>query len=302
MTVESEGRVDFAGRPGGVVDLRLFRDGRLVGYPLRPGEPLKLDPQTRRASVVFRNIQLPQGAESVRFSAYAFNTDKVKSPTVRSDYRVPAASRSKQKGKAYVIAIGVNNYQNPAFNLRFAAQDARLVSDLMSKRLTAVQGYRDVVTISLVADGDRLRDATKARIRSVLAVLAGNTAARSELAGISNAARLETATPDDLVIITFAGHGYASQRGVFHLLPQDIGPGNTQRVTAQILSQSIGSDELETWLRDVDAGELALIIDACHSAASVEGDGFKPGPMGSRGLGQLAYDKGMRILAASQCE
>jgi hypothetical protein len=42
---------------------------------------------------------------------------------------------------------------------------------------------------------------------------------------------------------------------------------------------------------------MAIIIDACHSAASFEGEGFKPGPMGSRGLGQLAYDKRIRILA-----
>ena len=44
-----------------------------------------------------------------------------------------------------------------------------------------------------------------------------------------------------------------------------------------------------------------MIVDACHSAASV-GEEFKPGPMGSRGLGQLAFDKGMRILAASQAD
>ncbi len=51
----------------------------------------------------------------------------------------------------------------------------------------------------------------------------------------------------------------------------------------------------------MDAGDISLIVDACHAAASVEEElDFKPGPMGSRGLGQLAYDKGMRILAASQ--
>ncbi len=32
----------------------------------------------------------------------------------------------------------------------------------------------------------------------------------------------------------------------------------------------------------------------------MESNNFKPGPMGSSGLGQLAYDKRMRILAASQ--
>ncbi|MBB4576837.1 hypothetical protein [Rhizobium lentis] len=44
---------------------------------------------------------------------------------------------------------------------------------------------------------------------------------------------------------------------------------------------------------------MVMIIDACHSAGSVPA-GFKPGPMGDRGLGQLAYDKGMRILATTQ--
>jgi hypothetical protein len=43
-----------------------------------------------------------------------------------------------------------------------------------------------------------------------------------------------------------------------------------------------------------------MIVDACHSAAAIESGDFKPGPMGSRGLGQLAYDKGMLILAAAQ--
>ncbi|WP_457153311.1 hypothetical protein, partial [Mesorhizobium sp. P5_C1] len=37
------------------------------------------------------------------------------------------------------------------------------------------------------------------------------------------------------------------------------------------------------------------------SAAGVP-EGFKPGPMGDHGLGQLAYDKGMRILAATQAD
>jgi hypothetical protein len=41
------------------------------------------------------------------------------------------------------------------------------------------------------------------------------------------------------------------------------------------------------------------VIDACHSDASVNEAGFKPGPFGSKGLGQLAFDKRMRVIAAS---
>ena len=43
-----------------------------------------------------------------------------------------------------------------------------------------------------------------------------------------------------------------------------------------------------------------MVLDACQSAESVQAKDFKPGPLGSQGLGQLAYDKRMRILAASQ--
>jgi hypothetical protein len=52
----------------------------------------------------------------------------------------------------------------------------------------------------------------------------------------------------------------------------------------------------------MDAGEMVMILDACYSAAVVESADFKPGPMGSRGLGQLAYDKRIRVLAASQAK
>jgi hypothetical protein len=83
----------------------------------------------------------------------------------------------------------------------------------------------------------------------------------------------------------------------------DIGPGHGQdAVTESLARAALSSDELSAWLREVDAGEIALIVDACRSEASVAYSGFKPGPMGSRGLGQLAYDKGMRILAASKAQ
>jgi hypothetical protein len=47
---------------------------------------------------------------------------------------------------------------------------------------------------------------------------------------------------------------------------------------------------------------MALVVDTCRAAATVESEGFKPGPMGNRGLGQLAYDKGLRVLAASAAD
>jgi uncharacterized caspase-like protein len=104
------------------------------------------------------------------------------------------------------------------------------------------------------------------------------------------------------VVIAVSSHGYTDPQGRFYIVPYDTGPVSDGQITAEVLGRFISSDELSQWLRDIDAGEMVMIVDTCHSAATVEADGFKPGPMGSRGLGQLAYDKGMKILAASQAD
>lgn len=119
---------------------------------------------------------------------------------------------------------------------------------------------------------------------------------------LPNFDKLRAATPDDLVLILFSSHGYADRAGNFYLIPYDTGPGTEKVFNDKVRQHSISSEELSFWLRDVDAGELVLIVDACHSTAAVDGAGFKPGPMGSRGLGQLSYDKGMRILTATQAD
>ncbi|MCW3051597.1 MAG: repeat protein, partial [Chthonomonadales bacterium] len=99
------------------------------------------------------------------------------------------------------------------------------------------------------------------------------------------------------------GHGYADRGGMLHLFAYDIPPqtDTTAAGRQRLLNSSISSADLTAWLNGVDAGEFVLILDACHSGAAEEAE-FKPGPMGDRGLGQLAYDKGMRILAASQAQ
>jgi hypothetical protein len=122
---------------------------------------------------------------------------------------------------------------------------------------------------------------------------AGKKAILNELAKIA-----EKATPDDAFFMSFSGHGYSAALGEFYLMPSDI-TGHCKKPDDTLLNSAISTDELAQWLRSIDAGEMTLILDACDSAESIAGD-FKPGPMGSRGFGQLTYDKRMRILAASQ--
>jgi Caspase domain len=141
------------------------------------------------------------------------------------------------------------------------------------------------------------KDATKSRISQVLTRLSGGDASAS----------MPPSTPDDLVIVVYSGHGYGNRAtGSYHLFPHDIGTEGRQFApTATQISRSVSTDDLSTLFRPLDAAQIVMIIDACNSSASVlgaAGSQFKPGPMDSRGFGQLAYDKAMRVLAASQLQ
>jgi len=179
----------------------------------------------------------------------------------------------------------------------------------LSEKLQQIGAYEEIVSIPLISDFDEkgndvIIQPTKENFRTVLDLLANREVEPQRVRNIPRqiADKIRQARPEDLVLISFSSHGYADQEGTFYVFPYDLGQTSERTVSRALLNRSISSQELSLWLRDVDAGELVMIVDACHSAAAVQGAGFKPGPMGSRGLGQLAYDKGMRILAATQAD
>ena len=310
----------------GVYDVRLFRDGQLVGYAPANDGKVGLSFFGERATLKFPKIKWPRtGVEQVEFSAYAFNADRIKSATDRKAYKLTPLP-AQVKGRAYVISLGVNAYERETLNLRYAANDARQVQESLAGRLAAQGEYEEVVSLPLVSDyslalsdgrtvpaqeattqevrGGQKRvtenRATKAHLRAVLDVLAGRQAEAELLKEIPNADKLRAARPEDLILISVSSHGYTDSDGIFYIVPSDT--GTVALSSSDFRSHCVSSDELSRWLRDVDAGELVMIVDACHSSAAVEGTDFKPGPMGSRGLGQLSYDKGMRILTATQAD
>lgn len=312
----------------GVYDLRLFRDGQLISSAPQTGDgpqQAKLRPSVRetlsewrmrtavkldvnnRTLVTFKNIRLPHGGDKrrIRFTAYAFNEDRVKSLTAVKDYELAAPLASVLK-RVYLITIGVNAYESPVKDLTYAAKDARRLNEELYTSLEKTGNYAEIIRISLLSDrqGSSLTDktATRANIRAVFNLLAGKPIAPEIFRSCPEAAKLQgkPARPEDVVIISFSGHGEIDGRGNFYLLPYDIGRGQGEAVTDQLLTSSISSLELSEWIKDIDAGEMVMIVDACHSAAAVNTADFKPGPMGSRGLGQLAFDKKMKILAATQ--
>ena len=118
---------------------------------------------------------------------------------------------------------------------------------------------------------------------------------------IQLAARVQ---PEDALIIYFAGHGTAQQNR-FYLIPHDLGYDGPRKYPDEaglrsILRHSISDRELEEVFEKIDAGQLLLVIEACNSGQALEAKEKRRGPMNSKGLAQLAYEKGMYILTAAQ--
>jgi hypothetical protein len=316
VTVEVREGVDAGAANGktrsGIHSPRLFRNGRLVATAPGPAEAARTDrtgphtlDTTQAADAVHRlefTVPLPthEGGESQVFSAYAFNEDRIKGETATLDWtRAPIAPRPRH---AYVLAIGIDDYDTPRFRLNYAVADARL----MASRLAAIPGYEThhlVLAAERSADGKRTR-VDRATLARVLSLLAGSGDRDATLAALRadgiDARMLQPATPDDTVIVSFSGHGWANPRGDFYLIPGDARwPDGSDAPDPSTVFATV---DLVAPFQAMPAGEIALVIDACHSAASVADGRFKPGPMGDSGLGQLAYDKGIRILAATQAD
>ncbi|MGB5724066.1 MAG: caspase family protein, partial [Parasphingorhabdus sp.] len=301
----------------GIYDPRILRNHQLVLRSAKDAQQQRLDITAWRkvkrieadgTHVLKAEVMLPSGTgprdRTPIITAYAFNEDRIKGET--AEYRYQRPDVRSQAPRAYVVNIGIDHYRQQRLNLSYAGADARL----MGERLADIHGY-DTRHLSIFSTGSRQASGTTGQpdfvskniLRSLMAVLAGENRVANLRAlqkrGI-NASMLEKATPDDLVILTYAGHGWADKSGDFFLIPSEAewssSAGTPERKSL------ISSNELAAWLLPVDAGAMTFIIDACHSAASVENGSFIPGPLGDVGLGQLAFDKGVRILSATQAD
>jgi WD40 repeat protein len=268
----------------GARDLRLFRNGSLVKawrgdlFATGAGDGCKQLPadatgQARRAHC---EINVPVIAGANDFTAYAFNQANVKSADARLAIRGDESLR--RAATLHLLAIGVNRYEDESLNLRYAVADAQGFARELKRQQESLQQFARV-EIKLLTNNQ----ATKQNILAAIAELA------------------RKAQPEDTVIVYFAGHGTAEQNQ-FYLIPTDVGRrarGEGDEVR-RILSRSVSDRELERAFENVDAAQFLFVIDACNSGQALEAAEKRRGPMNSKGLAQLAYEKGMYVLTAAQ--
>jgi WD40 repeat protein len=263
-------KINVTDAPAGAQDVRLFRNGSLV--KVWPGDVLKGGTATLET-----RVRIVAGAN--QFTAYAFNKDNVKSAD--ATLSVTGPDSLKRSATLYLMVVGLNEYENAGYNLKYAVADAQAFAQTIAEQQRQLGSFGRLEVQSLTNG-----DATKARLLSALKKISVD------------------AEPEDAVIIYYAGHGTA-QGQHFYLIPHDIGYKGSRTELDQaglttILSHSISDVEIEQALQGLDAAHMLMVIDACNSGQALEAEEKRRGPMNSKGLAQLAYEKGMYILTAAQ--
>ena len=149
--------VQVTATPAGARDVRLFRNGTLV--KVWRGDVLQGKPTARLET----EIALVAGHNDL--TAYAFNSDNVKS----NDATLPliAEPSLRRAGTTHVLAVGINAYANPQFDLRYAVADAEDFSAELQRQAAARSpGTRVEVTVL------RNQQASKAAVLRAIAAVA----------------------------------------------------------------------------------------------------------------------------------
>ena len=279
----------------GIRDLRVFRNQTLVHF-----EHGDLTPN-KKTKTYRLQVKMKLAAGSNEISAYCFNRDNIKSKD--ATILIEGADSLKREGTAYVLAIGINLYDNPnskSWTLKFAVNDAVDIKKTLDQSFNKLNTYAQVVPVTLL-DGD----ATKANIRAAFDLLS-KTITKPPPSAPEELRKLKPAEPEDDIIVFFSGHGMANQNR-YYLITHDVGYQG-RRVNLDIdkagrqtlMDHSVSDQDLNQWFEKIDAGRMMLIIDACYSGQALDSEEQRRGPMNSRGLAQLAYEKGIYLLAAAQ--
>jgi len=213
------------------------------------------------------DVQLVPGLNTIDVSAT--NNENIES---RSSQVLVSYESDNDESVCYVLAIGINEYQNPALNLNYALNDASAFASLIESTSQSLFSRIEVHKIFK-------KDATKSNILGVLDILSQ---------------KIKT---NDVFYLYYAGHGTMIDNE-FYFVPTE----NTRLYSGEKLRKDgISATYLQQKLMNIAALKQLLIIDACQSGGSVELLAQR-GAKEEKAMAQLSRSAGIHVLSAAGSE
>lgn len=189
------------------------------------------------------------------------------------DRRPPPAVEGTGQADLYLVSVGINEYAQGAMNLKYAANDAKAITDLFARRGSTL--YRKIHPKQLLN-----KDATRSDILTALKDISDKVQA------------------EDTLVVYLSGHGaMVGQR--YYFIPHEF-RGQADSFEDDIRSQGLAADVLGDEISKATASKRLLIFDTCASGGALElsrqgGDAFA-----FRGaIENLGQGRGVFTVAAS---
>jgi WD40 repeat protein/uncharacterized caspase-like protein len=172
-------------------------------------------------------LELGSGENKIQISVH--NQAGVES--FRETVYVNYAAEKTKKPDLYLLTIGVSNYLNSLYNLRYAAKDAQDIAHYFSNETTLFDSIHQIVLTDEEVSVERILDTKK---------------------------MLQRSTRDDVVLVSYAGHGVLDNNYHYFLATHNIDFDSPQ-------NNGLAYEDLEDLLDSIKPLKKVLLIDACHS-------------------------------------
>lgn len=217
-------------------------------------------------------VQLVSGSNEIRVIAFNADGSVHSNPaeaTVVAHYSTPG------KPQLYALVVGIDEFENSNFDLKYAVDDASAVAAILQRRAAPLFDQVHVEQLTTP------KQTSKSALQSAFA-------------------RYRTIAPSDVFLFYAASHGTVKGKDLaseqYFLVPSNVSSTNVDAIRRDALSES----ELREMVSSIPATRKFLLLDTCHSGAM--GDAMAVTTQAlqeSRAMNVLSTAMGSAILSAS---
>lgn len=249
-------------------EVSLYHNGKLV-YDAAGEDKAGYD---KKVSKTYQ-VALQPGANE--FEAVALNTEKTEARTDKQVVNYRKKLDLFKEPDLYIIAVGINQYENSNYNLGYCTLDADSVVEHFKSGASSIYGnIKQVIYLD--------QSATKENIKTAFHKVS------------------QEAQPEDVLLFFFSGHGVMAELEEndpeFFLSTTEIAKLYGDPI--HLKEKAISATELRSMLAEIKALKQVVMMDACQSGGAVESFAMK-GAAEDKAKIQLARSTGTTILASS---
>ncbi len=221
---------------------------------------------------VVKTYAVEMGNEVNEFKVKVINYQKIESraDVLNIEYTGEVIATS----SLHILAVGINKYQNAAYNLNYAQPDAKAFTEKLIQKSKSI--YKSVNRVEIY-DEDATKENIQKGFRSIIA----------------------RAKPEDVFLFYYAGHGTLDEEhdNEYYLVPTDI--TKLYGDPAQLTAKGISATDLRGFLTQVKSQKQIILMDACHSGGALKSLNVRAAATDEKAIIQLARSSGVVMIAAS---